>query len=426
MLSPWFLLCLMFLTTFSIVLINYNKWEVDINSKFVLYIFTAILAFGCGCALVQFIKKPYAASQNKNSLSIVKAEILQAKYPVNLFLFLSIILTCIYVLKLLIDAGMNASFTAVLRHIYEMQSVGGYSPGFIFNQCREVVVAIAYLNVFRLLIRIYSGKDKLSIIKLILPIFLFLLLIVVSTERNLFLRFAIYSVCVWVFIFAYSHRGKNLNLRIVVRAALILIVIVLLFFLLGVTKQYTSSLFDQISIYCASGLNNFNLWIRDFNEPLLYGKSTFTTFLSTIGVILSPFGIKLSGTVEQIDPFISYITSDGYHYYTNIYSALKPFVEDFGYFGVIIFPFIIGMFYQWLYWKAKQRSYGLSMIIYCMLIYSVIYFPILEQAFRRFHMGFVYELVWISLLYYFVFVKNKSKIIINHKSNISEVQHEKR
>ena len=214
------------------------------------------------------------------------------------------------------------------------------------------------------------------------------------------------------------------NLKIIIKVFIMLIIIVLLFFLLGVTKKYTSSFFDQICIYCASGLNNFNIWIKDFNDPLLYGNSTFTTFLGSLGVLLSPFGVELGGSVEQIDSFISYVTSDGYHYLTNIFSALKPYVEDFGYFGMILFPFILGILYQWLYMQAKRSKCGLFWIIYAMLLYSVIYFPILEQFFRRFHFGFVYELLWISVLYYFA-IGGRKEAGLKKRININGAQNAK-
>ena len=86
-----------------------------------------------------------------------------------------------------------------------------------------------------------------------------------------------------------------------------------------------------------------------------------------------------------------------------IYTAFKPYVEDFGCFGMVIFPFVTGMFYEWLYLKAKRGRYNYSWIIYCALIYPIIFYPILEQLFRRFHLGFVYEIFWLTVVYLAVY-----------------------
>ncbi len=78
--SPWFLLCLMFLATFSVVLINYNKWAVSINEYFVLYVTSALLAFGGGCLVVQALKRPCKAPNNVNATELRKSFIIKTKY----------------------------------------------------------------------------------------------------------------------------------------------------------------------------------------------------------------------------------------------------------------------------------------------------------------------------------------------------------
>ena len=47
----------------------------------------------------------------------------------------------------------------------------------------------------------------------------------------------------------------------------------------------------------------------------------------------------------------------------------------------------------------KKKKYGLAWILYCMLIYPIFFFPIADQLFGRFTLGFVYELVWIIIIY---------------------------
>ena len=42
-----------------------------------------------------------------------------------------------------------------------------------------------------------------------------------------------------------------------------------------------------------------------------------------------------------------------------------------------------------------------------MLIYPVIFYPIADQLFGRFNLGFVYEIVWLSIFYYLIFGKRK-------------------
>ncbi len=413
--SPWFLMCVIFLVSYLLLLLNYENWNVSISWQFIIYIVSAIAAFGLGCGLVNSMNKPNSSKSDINNADILN--VIKVKYPVNIFLIVAILCGSAYICKILIDAGAGGSFSDKLRRIYEKGNE--YSPGIIFNQCREIITAIAYVNTFRILVRIYTKKDKVSFIKLVIPIFIFLALILISTQRNFFLRYAIYFLCLWVFVYKHTHNKKNINLKIFANVLVLLITIVLLFFIMGKAKQYRSDFFRMISIYAGSGLNDFNIWIQDFDGPYLLGQSTFTTLLSSLGTILKLFGIHLEGTVSQFDPFIEYVSPNGYYYTSNIYTSFRPYIEDFGYLGMVIILFIVGVFYQWLYNKTQKKGFSFAWILYAMLIYSVIYFPIGEQLFRRFHLGLLYEIVWAMIIYWFVFKRNK---VSKGKQNLKLIQ----
>lgn len=413
-LSPWFLLCAFTLFTFTIMLLNYKNWDLRVNGRFTLYIITALLSFGLGTFFINLTGKNTVTVETKLSLSQVQYKRI---YPVNTFLVLSIICVSIYVGKLYYDVyDPNFSFTHTLRNIYELRNAEDYSPGFIFNQMSEVVRAIAYINTFRLFLKIFNNtaklrRDKVSYIKLILPILIMLVMTVICTDRNIFIRYGIYFICLWMFFYYNNCKSRFVNIRIISMVLVFAVLFFIVFFIMGKMKEYTSDITRVFSIYGGSGLNNFNIWIGDFNEDLKFGQATFTQLITTFGTFLKPFGIKLQGTVDRVDPFIEFTSSNGYIYSSNIYTALKPFVEDFGYLGVIIFPFIMGLFYQWLYKKAEGSKYGLVWLCYCILIYPIIFFPILEQLFKRFHLGFIYEIVWPLILYYIVFGRKKFKVV---------------
>ena len=91
LISPWFLLCLAVFAPLCIVLLNFNNWEVEFNEIFVLYICTALLAFGLGTALVRCFH-PNAKLANSQSNRVTLSEWgFHKKYPVNLFLILALV-----------------------------------------------------------------------------------------------------------------------------------------------------------------------------------------------------------------------------------------------------------------------------------------------------------------------------------------------
>lgn len=407
LLSPWFLLCTVFFATFLIVLVNFKNWDVEINGYFVLYVSTAILVFGIGTYVVNLCQPKVKVKSTNTLLQEAKINV---KYPVNIFLILSVVFGVLYIFKLFLDAGSAASLSQRLRIIYENRINDNYSPGFVFNQMSEIVRAIAYINTYRIFIKLFLKSDKINIIKLVIPIFVFFATALVVTDRNIFLRFGIFFICLWVLFYYQNSRKKDTNFKIIRGIVVIAIVILVLFYFMGKMKLYSSDFLKSLSIYGGSALNNFNLWIRNFDGNLLYGQSTFTQFFDSLGTLLNPLGFNIHGAVDEVDVFTSYISSNGYNYVSNIYTALKPYVEDFGYFGVILFPFIMGCFYQWLFIKTKKSKYGFNWLIYCLLIYPVIFFPILEQLFRRFHLGFIYELVWLAIIYYCAFGRKKKSV----------------
>ena len=419
LLSPWFLLCAVCLATYIIVLINYRNWSVHINALFVLYMCTAILAFGGGTAVVNLAsgnKAVTAESTRKGGAD------LDRPYPVNLFLVMSVLFAAAYLTKLVYDTGDASSFSALLKSIYENRVNEHYSPGFVFNQMSEIIRAITYLNTFRLFAQIFGKRNRISVLKLIIPIILFMVTTLFATDRNIFLRYGIFFICLWMFFYYRYCNKKNVNARIICYILIMGIVLLLIFFVMGKLKQYKSGLFRALGIYGGSGLYNFNLWIESFNGPLLFGQSTLTQFLNTVGSLLSPLGINVSGSVPVVDPMISFNSPNGYYYSSNIYTALKPYVEDFGYAGAIIFPFILGAIYQWLFLKMKKSDCGFALIAYCVLIYPVIFFPILEQLFRRFHLGFIYEIGWVAILYFVVYGKRMLRRAQTYERKLNGVE----
>lgn len=410
LLSPWFLLCLAMLTSYFIVLLNYKNWEVKINSTFVLYITTALVSFGVGALVIKKFSSNKLVTETISQRLSLKKELPSRHYPELFFIIISVAAAGLYCFKLLSDVGGSGSMSERIRHIYD-SVVGGYSPGFVFNQCLELVIAIAYINTYRLFQEIYSRSRAISIVNLFIPIFIFIIAVMISSDRNIFLRFAIYFICLFTLFFRENTKKKNINKSIIFKVSLLLLLLVIIFFLLGKSKQYSSGILKSLGIYGGSGLYVFNIWVVDFEEPLLYGQSTFSEFIKVFNSIFGHIGLTLpDAQVDRFDAFIEFESSNGYVFSSNIYTALKPYVEDFGFFGVILFPFAIGMLYQKLYMRMRKSKYGYNWVLYCMLIYPIVFFPILEQLIRRFHLGFIYEVVWLTLVYYFVYGKINVRI----------------
>lgn len=397
LLSPWFLICFATLASYSLVILNYSNWNVVIYPKFVLYLLTALLAFGLGCAVIRYFN-PKEFSRKAERLPVPDS-VATFRYPARVMLAVSLITTFGYIGKLLLSGGG-------LRAIYS----SGYTPGFFFNQLMEISMAVAYVSVYKLFMRISSHKDKTNILLLLIPILDAFLVCLISTDRNKLLMFAIFAIVIMIMFYRENTKKAHSNRSIAIKVIIVVAIIALIFYLFGKTKQYTSDFSSQVGIYGGSGLYCFNLWLEKFDGPLMYGKSIFNTFLDILQYFLGLTGIKIDfNTFSQIDETIVFRSQNGYLFVSNIYSGMRPYVEDFGYFGVLIIPFLLGLFFQWLYTRVKRNKYGYSWLIYAMLIYMIIYFPIAERVFRRLHLGLLYEIVWPTIIYYLTLGKARKK-----------------
>lgn len=407
LISPWFLLCFACTVGYIFVMINATNWQFKASGKFLLYVLTALLAFGLGTALLRV--NVSADAKIACSGGALVTERIKKRYPVNFLMCISLAGAFVYCYSMLSAAGDAKSISDKLRLIYDKIVYESYSPGILTNQMLEVVVAIAYVSVFRLYLKIFTPNDKISVAKLLLPLVAFMSVVVMSTDRNIFIRFVFYASVLGALFFMAANKDKKVNLKILLFALTAVGVAIIAFFLLGVAKQYKSGLFRSLSIYIGSGLNNFNLWIQNFNDPLLYGRSTFLSVIGVVNRVLEPLGVSVSQPINRIDEFISYTSANGYEYSSNVYTALKPYVEDYGYFGCFIIPFVSGIFFQWLYKNAVEKRVGWTWLLYCALVYPVMYFCILEQFIRRFHLGYVYEVFWLLAIYFFAFGTDREK-----------------
>lgn len=403
--APISLFLLSFLMAVVIIIININDWNVHINFRFIPYIFTAVASFMAGCLLVSVFSKS-SALIGKVQISDYQRRVLSGNYPVTMMLLISGMCTAVYLFMMLRNVGFSDGIRAALRTIYD-EAVTGNNGNFIIHQMQEIVIAVAEINFFQLLVIRYIQKKRTFNVKLVITIIFFMVCMIVSTDRNIFIRFVLYCMCMWVLFYTKTSTKtkQKTNWKILIKMLLSFVIILLLFYALGKAKNYTSNLNRMVGIYGGSGLYNFNLFLDGFNSSdLKYGNSTFSEFQNTLKT-LGLLGGDVAGTVTH-NEFIYYRSPTGYVYASNIYSAMKPYVEDFGFVGVIIYPMVLGVLFEVLYKKTQNQSFGFSWIFYSLMIYPVVYFTITEQFFRRFHLGMVYEIGWSMFFYFLIYGKH--------------------
>lgn len=399
-LGPAFLLNALFLAAYFVVLLNYQNWEVIIYPKFTLCITCGLLAWWFGSFIYRLLTgKPLNFSNfycNNDSLLLVRQRL---GYPYIQFSILSLFLTVIYLYIHLRNINIG-SLTNTLRYIYDNNS--GDSEGPIISNILEIIVALGYINTHRILLEKYIDDNKKINTKLLPPIIFFLICTLVSTDRNILLRYVIFIVGLYILFYRTHNENTNINVKLIKRIILIVFIGALAFWAYGKAKNYTSNLTRAIGLYSGAGLYDFNLWLKDFQGPFLHGENTFSTVKETLKALGIGKGSNYNWNLE----FIRFYSKNGYIYDSNIYCALRYYYEDFGMAGIIIIPMIQGFFYELLYYNCLKTNYGLGWLLYCSYLYPIVYYPLLEMFIKRFHFGLVYEIFWLVFFFKLLYGKN--------------------
>lgn len=399
--APWFLLCLSIWASFSIVVLNIINWDIKnkgYNGKTTVCFLAVLISFFIG----SFIGKLILQRKSKDilkTLSYNMTERSKRNYPYNIFAILSIILLIFYFIFNLtaIDFHSLSSFEKSLRTLYDTKKQGN----FLRTQIFEIIIAIAYINLHRYMVEKYLLLQKPNK-KIIIPIIVFLIYSLFSTDRNTLLRYIIFGLAIFVMSYNWENITNKKNFKLIINVGLLIIVSAIVFWGYGRLKNYTSNFERAVGIYAGSGLYGFNLWLNDFNNQFTNGNYTFSSIQRT----LYAFGIGSGTNVARHLELISYASPNGYVFATNIYSALRTYYQDFGIIGLIIFPFLTGFTYEILYQISINKKFGFWWLFYVAHIYPIVYYPIAEQFFLRFHLGLVYEIFWLCFFYYLVYSKN--------------------
>lgn len=405
--KPSMILVLSFLFSSILIYINYRQWDVMLSTKFVFYVLSAIFSF----LFAGFLVRIFCRKKDKSYEGVLK-ELDLSTHPSLFIFFITIICAVIYIILSLKDIQISFNLGNVLSQIYYKNVQHNGSNSFFANQMMEIITGIAYISFFQILSARYIVKDRNRQTLNYINILTFLFICIVSTDRNIFLRFIIYAFVLWILFYTKSNQAsiKSLNWKIVRKSIFLIAIVIVLFYYFGKLKNYTSDFQRVLGIYGGSGLYNFNLFINKFIPTnLKYGASTLRTLsdtLGTIGIINTP-----GGTTSIFSEFIAFQSSTGFVYISNIYSALRPFVEDFGYCGMLIYPFCLGLLFEWLYEIVRRKAYSFFWIFYSYSIYPLVYFAIEEQFFRRLHLGTIYEISWIAI-FYIILVQRKIRFKI--------------
>lgn len=397
-LSPSSLLSISFIISVLVVVINGSKWGYDYSGASMFVVISTIIVFFMGELFSKSLKI-------ESNLSInIDYKILKIKYPVLIILIMLIILFLDY-------------YEVVKSNSFSIQNIGsalssmrselgdGETKGLI-GRLVPINKAIAYIAIYIIMHNFILIKKYPSFIE-VLPILIFICNGFLTTGRTTFLRLIIYIVILASILvnikYNYSFSAKKQIIKIALISFLAFFVIFIFSGrLLG--KGLYNTPFEYFSYYTGSSIYLFNNYV---NENGLTSNSEFFGYntLYTLHNFLRKLGFSDIPS-NSLPLEMQYIP----HFYSNLYTANRRYLQDFGFFGMTIIQFLMGFFYGRFYYLVKKyRKTNFSLVLYSAICYPLIEFAIEERFFTN--------LLTFTNLYWLFILWLSYHLIIEEKEN---------
>lgn len=346
----------------GVINFSYKKSKVYIPSKIFSFCIFAIEVF----AFYRTLNATYSIARSVNP-------------AVNLMNFLEMSRNA----YLFTDVSMGG--VTSLLSLYTL-SVGYFYTYVLIRSCiRSSIFRMRYLIKYKLEISI---------------ILLSLVSSMLGTGRTFLIKFLMFSFAMIYYFRVLDSKTMRFSINKMLETIKKMILIIILFFvsfqLMGILTNKTgkSSTLDMLYIYSGAAVvaldRSIDLYEHDgrfFGEESFYGLYGF----------LNKFGINIPNNILHL-PFVSV----GLDLKTNIYTSIRTYLYDFGYFGMYLVQFLLGAISAVLYVLLyRMNGQPIFMLVYGILLYGTAMQGIEEITLRNFmSVTNVFLIIYFSILYF--------------------------
>ena len=244
---------------------------------------------------------------------------------------------------------MIASFRMI--HSYGVSTADSVSMPAVLNQCIKFNKVLAYI--FMMIFLNNAVGYKVKTWKYLLPPVLFCIQTLLGSDRIYIVMLAGASV-IMAYLLWHRKNGWNSNIsgKYVKIGAKALVILLIFFFAVRNFVGHSSSSdskgpMEYLTQYVGGSIQLLDMYVQD---PLVeadagWGEETFSSIYKTIVEIQG-------GTAEK--RHMEFRSSNGI-IIGNIYTAVRKYYHDFGYWGVVILCSIFGLFFGLIYKRLQQQ-----------------------------------------------------------------------
>ncbi len=417
--APSVIFPLAFLFSATWGLFYFERWGLeDYSFETALYIVVGVLDF----VLVSFVvKKIFSRKYKDKDVETAKKEEIK---PIIINKWTKIFILCFFALTLFAYLNsvieiVGGSWDNIISATYQFDRIKFTDQIVTLPLVVRALTAVAHpLAYWLLYVFVNNLIAKKKADWLILgSIIIEALICLASGSRGGLIYLLIAGVIMAIIIARKKRNNKKITLTkkqkiIIVSVSTAAIAIILAFFPISakIMRNSNSDPLDYLSIYCGAPIKNFDTFVKEYSEYESDGNSqTFVNIVNTFGADLG-----LAEKYKILKPFRSI---NGYGL-GNVYTTFYPFLQDYGFPGIIILTAIMAAISQFVYEMVKREKFNQAPLLFT-IIYGYMFSKIMGSFFANtfyetiFSRQFIVRvLVWTGLCFYY---KNHEKILENTK-----------
>lgn len=385
----------MFIISTFFAMVNKTKWGYHFHAKTVIVILGALILFGLAACLSKYAAEKFPCHvydaapefipvKTKTLLIVCGACILAAAYSFYSFYLFSI------------ENGNPGGFGSMIKYIREAM-LEFKSPGRFVGHISIMLECISYIFAFIVVRNTIFYGIKARYILFFIPMLCYMLIITVSGGRTEFIYITVFILMSGFICFMQKHQWEGkYTIRLIIAGLTAFLVFLLIFRVTGLLKSsgVGVSVFTSLSKYAGFGIPALDEYILNLRpETGLIGDHT----LSSVYSVLRSLGFNLPQLYMPYD-FINFPGID-----SNIYTALRRYIEDYTYLGMCVMVVLISSVYTYSFEIIKKkRIFGFALVCFCSFCYPLFEFSIEERFLMRIiSTTTIYQLLYLSVFYYF-------------------------
>lgn len=397
-LHPAVMVGFIFSLSVFVAVVNYSNWG-DISVLTFTVILCGLFFFWLGCAIGDKFRIIIGKREEYPIINVDVLSISISKTKTVIVVAVMIIVTILDFWDIQSIAGNAEGILSITTsaRIATYKGEAIVSHGIFLQQALYACRALTYVYIYYVFYKLVITKQRVKLLEL-LPILLYFVQALLSTGRTEFI-YIFYTILFLNYVFIQNNKSWKpiQDFRFLKKIIIVVIVFFVIFITISNSRKGGSvNIFDTISNYTGSSIPALNIYINEngiSSCASFWGEETQSLVYS----ILRAVGLSAKSTTVFMPPV--YIGTNSTM--TNIYTAFRRWIHDYGFFGMLFISMMLGWLYSAGFRKIKdERLLDWKLIVFAFISYPLVELSIEERFFSNLITArTVYCVLYIYVLY---------------------------